>query len=48
MPNLTVTWAPLRHLVLRVTVAEFTPDSALKRIQARNATCVNAQAAMKF
>jgi len=48
MPNLTVSWAPLRNLFLRLTVAEFLPGDALKRVQAKNTTYVNAQATVKF
>lgn len=48
MPNLTVSWVPLRHLILRLTVAEFIPGDALKRVQAKNTTYVNAQATVKF
>lgn len=48
MPNLTVTWAPLRHIVLRVTAAEFLPGKALRTVGGKNTTYVNAQATVKF
>jgi hypothetical protein len=48
MPNLTVTWAPVRNLILRLTAAEFIPGSALKAVQGKNTTYVNAQMTAKF
>lgn len=48
MPSLTVSWVPLRHVILRATVAEFLPGSALKAIQARNTTYVNTQLTVRF
>lgn len=47
-PNLTVAWTPLRHVVLRLTAAEFLPGAALKAVQARNTTYVNAQLSVRF
>lgn len=48
LPSPTVTWTPLRHVVLRLTAAEFIPGTAPKAVQARNTTYVNAQLTVRF
>lgn len=48
LPNLTVAWAPLLNVILRVTVAEFLPGRALKAVQAKNTTYVNTQLTVRF
>ncbi|HYG86932.1 MAG TPA: alginate export family protein [Azospirillum sp.] len=48
MPNLTITWTPLRNIIMRTTVARFLPGNALKAALARDTTYVNAQMTLKF
>jgi len=48
LPSLTITWAPVRRVVLRVTVAEFLPGRALRAVRAQNTTYVNTQLTVKF